>query len=79
MRHLITSNTSSLPEVVGDAGIMVDPYDVYWLCGTMYEILTDGGLREKLRKRGLERAKLFTWKKCAEEHLKVYEEVYTIK
>ena len=75
---VITSNTSSLPEVVGDAGIMVDPYDVDGLAKAMYEVLTNDGLREELRKRGLKRAKLFNWKKCAEEHLKVYEEVYHI-
>ncbi|HIQ39262.1 MAG TPA: glycosyltransferase family 1 protein [Methanothermococcus okinawensis] len=76
---VITSNTSSLPEVVGDAGIMVDPYDVDGLSKAMYEVLTNDGLREELRKKGLERAKLFSWKKCAEEHLKVYEEVYNMK
>ncbi|AXI24805.1 glycosyl transferase family 1 [Methanofervidicoccus sp. A16] len=76
---VITSNTSSLPEVVGDAGIMVDPYDVDGLSKAMYEVLTNDGLREELRKKGLERAKLFSWKECAEEHLKVYEEVYNMK
>jgi glycosyltransferase involved in cell wall biosynthesis len=76
---VITSNTSSLPEVVGDAGIMVNPYDVDELANKMYEVLTNDGLREELSKKGLERAKLFSWKKCAEEHLKVYEEVYNMK
>ena len=76
---VITSNTSSLPEVVGDAGIMVNPYDVDELANKMYEVLTNDGLGEELSKKGLERAKLFSWKKCAEEHLKVYEEVYNMK
>jgi glycosyltransferase involved in cell wall biosynthesis len=76
---VITSNTSSLPEVVGDAGIMVNPYDVDELANKMYEVLTNEGLRKELSKKGLERAKLFSWKKCAEEHLKVYEEVYNMK
>jgi glycosyltransferase involved in cell wall biosynthesis len=76
---VITSNTSSLPEVVGDAGIMVSPYDVDELANKMYEVLTNDGLREELSKKGLERAKLFSWKKCAEEHLKVYGEVYNMK
>jgi glycosyltransferase involved in cell wall biosynthesis len=76
---VITSNTSSLPEVVGDAGIMVNPYDVDELANNMYGVLTNDGLREELSKKGLERAKLFSWKKCAEEHLKVYEEVYNMK
>ncbi|ABR55980.1 MAG: hypothetical protein PWP15_87 [Methanothermococcus sp.] len=76
---VITSNTSSLPEVVGDAGIMVNPYDVDELANKMYEVLTNDGIREELSKKGIERAKLFSWKKCAEEHLKVYEEVYNMK
>jgi len=76
---VITSNTSSLPEVVGDAGIMVNPYDVDELAKAMYEVLTNDGLREELSKKGLERAKLFSWKKTAKEHLKVYEEVYNMR
>ena len=73
---VITSNTSSLPEVVGDAGIMVDPYDVDRLADAMQEVLTDEGLRADMTKKGLGRAKMFSWEKCARETLRVYEEVY---
>jgi len=73
---VITSNTSSLPEVVGDAGIMVDPYDVNGLADAMHEVLANEGLRANMIKNGLERAKMFSWEKCARETLKVYEEVY---
>lgn len=73
---VITSNTSSLPEVVGDAGIMVDPHDVDRLADAMYKVLTNDGLREDMIKKGLERAKMFGWEKCARETLEVYEEVY---
>jgi glycosyltransferase involved in cell wall biosynthesis len=73
---VITSNTSSLPEVVGDAGIMVNPYDVNELVKVMYEVLTNEGLKKELSKKGLERAKLFDWKKTAEETWKAYEMVY---
>lgn len=76
---VITSNTSSLPEVVGDAGIMVNPYDVDELANKMYEVLNNEYLRKEMSKKGLERAQLFSWKKCAAEHLKVYEEVYNMK
>ncbi|AEK19265.1 group 1 glycosyl transferase [Methanococcus maripaludis X1] len=76
---VITSNTSSLPEVVGDAGIMINPYDVDELANKMYEVLTNEDLGNELSKQGIERAKLFSWKKCAEEHLKVYKEVYNMK
>lgn len=73
---VITSNTSSLPEVVGDAGIMVDPYDVDGLADAMHKVLTNDGLREDMIKKGLKRAKMFSWEKCAKEMLDVYEEVY---
>ncbi len=74
---VITSNISSLPEVVGDAGIMINPYDVDGLAKAMYDVLTNDGLKEDMRKKGLERAKLFSWDKAARETLKVYEEVYS--
>ena len=73
---VITSNTSSLPEVVGDAGIMVDPYDVDRLADAMHKVLSNEELREDMIKRGLERAKMFSWDKTARETLRVYEEVY---
>jgi glycosyltransferase involved in cell wall biosynthesis len=73
---VITSNTSSLPEVVGDAGIMIDPPDVDGLADAMHEVLTNEGLRANMIKKGLGRAKMFSWEKCARETLEVYEEVY---
>lgn len=74
---VITSNTSSLPEVVGDAGIMIDPYDVDGLADAMHNVLTNEGLREDMIKKGLERAKLFNWEICAKETIDVYTEVYS--
>ena len=73
---VITSNTSSLPEVVGDAGIMVDPHDVDGLADAMHKVLSNDGLREDMIKKGLKRAKIFNWEKCAKETLEVYEEAY---
>jgi len=67
---VITSNTSSLPEVVGDAGIMVDPCDVDGLADVMYEVLTNDGLREDMIRRGLERTKTFSWGKMRERDIK---------
>jgi glycosyltransferase involved in cell wall biosynthesis len=75
---VITSNTSSLPEVVGDAGIMVDPYNIDELAKAMHKVLSNDGLREDMIKNGLERAKMFNWEKYAREILRVYEEVYEI-
>jgi len=73
---VITSNTSSLPEIVNDAGILVNPYNTDELAEAIYTILSDEHLRRNLIVKGLERIKLFSWKKTAEETLKVYEEVY---
>jgi|Deesub1362B_J571_1020462.scaffolds.fasta_scaffold00102_53 glycosyltransferase involved in cell wall biosynthesis len=72
---VITSNVSSLPEVVGDAGIMVDPLDKNGLADAIYKVLNDEGLREEMVKRGLKRVKIFSWEICAKETLKVYREV----
>jgi glycosyltransferase involved in cell wall biosynthesis len=72
---VVCSNAASLPEVVGDAAIMVDPYDVEGLAEAMYRVLTDAGLREKLRAKGLERARQFTWERTARETVAVYQEV----
>ena len=70
------SNTSSLPEVVGNAGIMVDPHDANSLAEKMHEVLTDENLRKEMIKKGLKQAEKFSWEKCARETLKVYEELY---
>lgn len=72
---VITSNTSSLPEVVADAGIMINPNDVDSLTESMLKILTDPELREELSRKSLERAEMFSWKKTAKETWKVYEDV----
>ncbi len=71
---VVTSNTSSLPEVVGDAGIMVNPTDINSLCDSMYSLLKEKKLRLRMRNMGLERSKLFSWDKAAEKMLKVYDE-----
>jgi len=76
---VITSNTSSLPEVVGDAGIMIDPFDVDSLTESMHKILTDNDLKKELSKKSLERAKFFNWEKTADQTLEVYEEVLNNK
>jgi glycosyltransferase involved in cell wall biosynthesis len=69
---VITSNTTSLPEVVGDAALLVDPTDPDELCDAMSRILSEHSLREELRKRGLKRAAEFSWTKCADLTAGVY-------
>ncbi|RXA19353.1 glycosyltransferase family 1 protein [Methanosarcina sp. MSH10X1] len=72
---VITSNTSSLPEVVGDAAIVADPYDVNKLAEEMYQLLTDDGLKEEIIRKGLKRSKIFSWEDSAEKTLKLYKEL----
>ena len=76
---VISSNSSSLPEVVGDAGILIDPKDEDHLCQAMLDVLTDSNLRESLRKKGLERAKQFSWKKCADQTVEIYKKIIDSK
>jgi len=60
---VITSNTSSLPEVVGDAAILVDPLDTAAIADAIARLFADGRLGNELRERGLARARLFSWEK----------------
>ena len=72
---VITSNTSSLPEVAGDAALLVDPLDVDAIADAMYRLVTDASLRAELARRGLENVKRFSWEKCARETLAILESV----
>jgi glycosyltransferase involved in cell wall biosynthesis len=71
---VITSNTSSLPEVAGDAALLVDPHDVDAIADAMARIATDAELRAELERRGQENVKRFSWEKCARATLAVLEE-----
>jgi glycosyltransferase involved in cell wall biosynthesis len=71
---VVCSNRTSLPEVVGDAAITVDPDDTQALVAAIRHVLTDEALQSDLRARSLERAKQFSWRKTAQETLAVYEE-----
>ncbi len=72
---VITSSVSSLPEVVGDAGVLVHPEDVEKLAEEMQDLLTNPPRRQILSAMGLERSKHFTWGKCASKTLEVYDRV----
>jgi len=69
---VVTSNVTSLPEVVGDAAITVEPTDVEALAEAIRRVLVDEMLWERLRSAGLERARLFSWERTAEQTLAVY-------
>ncbi len=71
----VVSNVSSLPEVVGDAGILVDPQEVSGLAVAIWRVLTDSALRNDLIAKGLRRAKCFSWKKTALQTLELYQRV----
>ena len=71
----IVSNTSSLPEVVGNGAIMADPYSIDELSFAIRKVLEDRDLRENLVKEGLKQVKKFYWEKTAEKVLKIFKEL----
>ena len=71
---VITSNCSSMPEVAGDAAFYVDPQQVAAIREAMRQVAEDAALAAQLRQRGLARASLFRWEKCAAETWQVYQE-----
>lgn len=72
---VIVSNVASLPEVCGDAALYCDPYSPKDIADKIKLLIANPSLQEELRQKGLERAKLFTWEKCAKETMAVIEEV----
>jgi len=74
---VVTSSSSSLPEVAGEAAVLVNPNDSAEIAKAVVSILSDKKLAEKLRHAGLERVKLFSWQKMARETLAVYERALT--
>src|SRR5690606_34642912 len=72
---VITSNISSMPEFVGDSGILVDPNDIDELENSLKELLINERLREDLRKKAILKAKEFTWRNTALKTLDVYRRV----
>jgi glycosyltransferase involved in cell wall biosynthesis len=72
---VVSSRAGSLPEVVGDAGLLVDPLDVEDIAQAMAEVLSRPEFASQLRERGLKQAANFSWRRTAEETLRVYEEV----
>ena len=72
---VITSNVSSLPEVVGDAAVLIDPLQPEAIADALRRVLSDAGLRADLRLRGLERARHFSWEHSARRVREIYDEV----
>ncbi|MGH2506590.1 MAG: glycosyltransferase family 4 protein [Ktedonobacteraceae bacterium] len=72
---VITSNTSSLPEVAGDAALLVDPHDVHSIADALRRVAEDTQLREDLRQRGYRQAQRYTWSGAAAKMLAVYQRI----
>jgi len=72
---VICSNSSSLPEIVGNAGLLVDGYNINELTESIFQMLTNNGLRDNFIKRGLERAKFFSWRKTAQDTLQLFNSI----
>jgi glycosyltransferase involved in cell wall biosynthesis len=69
---VIVSNVSSLPEVVGDAGLLIDPHDIDELTVAMWRVLNDQELRQEMVEKGLRQAARFSWERAARETLEIY-------
>lgn len=72
---VVTSNVSSLPEVVGDAAILINPYSTDSIAEGIWKVVSNAELRITMSRMGIERAGLFSWERCAMETLEVYKEV----
>ena len=68
---VLTSDTTALPEVAGNAALLVNPYQVDDIAGALYKLIQDENLRAKFRDLGLNRASQFTWKRAALETLRI--------
>jgi len=73
---VITSHTSSMPEVGGDAAVYIDPYNSRDIAEALRGLLSSSSLQKYLRERGIERARQFTWEKTARETLEVFKRAY---
>jgi glycosyltransferase involved in cell wall biosynthesis len=76
---VITSNVASLPEVVGDAAIQVDPTSVEEIAAGMRLLLSDQGVRNEYKRRGIERAAQFSWECTARLTRNVYDAVLGVQ
>ena len=74
-KPVLASNTTSLPEVVDDAGVFVNPYDIDELREAMHKLLDDGKMRSEMSEISLERSKLFFRRKSAKGTITTYQKV----
>ena len=72
---VVCSNVSSLPEAAGDAALLVAPLDDAALADAIQRLLAEPALADELRRRGIERASSFRWERCAQETVRLYQQV----
>lgn len=72
---VIASNTTSIPEVVGDAALLIDPYNIDDICASMYKILLDKKLKDSLILKGLVRSSELNWDKTARDTIIAYNKI----
>lgn len=72
---VVTTNVSSMPEITGDAGVLVDPYDVDSMADAIRRVVVDREIHAELECKGLERARMFSWERTAKETVAVYERI----
>ena len=72
----VVSKDTGTAEIVRDAGLLVNPYDIDEIADAIYTIISQKGLRKDLSRKAIDRAQNFSWQKCAVKTLNVYEEVY---
>ena len=72
---IVTSRVSSIPEVVGEAAILVDPHNINELASSMIGVVRDEKLAKSLVKKGFAQVRKFSWERTAEQTLKIYKEV----
>jgi len=73
---VVTSNTSSIPEVVGDAALLIDPYNIDSIVQGVKRVLEDENLKNDLKNKGIRRAKEFNWAKTANKTCQTYKELH---
>jgi glycosyltransferase involved in cell wall biosynthesis len=76
---VVGSNAASIPEIVGDAGMLVDPHDARAMAGALIAVCTEDQLHDELSERALAQAARFSWEKCARETVHAYEAVMSGK
>ena len=76
---VVTSNTSSIPEVVGNAAVLVNPENVFDIMRALHRVLLDQPLRERLKQRGYEQAQRFSWELSVQRILQIYQDVADVQ